>query len=633
VVPVRVRILALLATIACAPTSAHAIVTEVHMVDGPSGEVLDLGGVAMAEDGTGGLVYRKRVDGRAHVFAAQYVDGRWLPAQRVDAGQSFDSSWPRIGAGNGGRLAVTWVQEFGPGSDRMFSAALDPGARNFQRPVPIDLNVGEASATHPSLAMNRGGSAYLVYRVVTQSTNLPPGYVLSDTRIARYNGSLWTLSGSLVDRNPGAPTRAPTAANSPKVDIDAQGNGIVAFQEPDDDFVDRVWARRVFGSALGIPLLVSPQEYDGAPLRGPADGFDLDVAGLGQGAVAFRQQPGEGSRLAGPRVFVNLIPESSVEGADKFAGAKLADGQGGADVGVPSVSVTGFSPFLVGFGLGAATLVSAGDEITDAVPARLDSGLSTVPGEPRVELSDSTASVAAWREGVGSRGAVSVRELTADGVPEARPVRAPSGGPVNALELSGSGLGDGIVGFHQGGEGFGQVAAVVVDAPPVDVLVETKDDWVRRRRTRIRWAPALSSIGSVSYAIAVDDEEVARDIRGLAALLGPRALPDGRHRLEVVAIDSAGQETVSRPIRVRVDRRGPAVSLRPAGRDLRVRVRDAVSGLRSRTVRIRFGDGSSAGRAAGARHRYTRAGRYAVSVTARDRAGNRVRFRRRVTVR
>ena len=85
----------------------------------------------MAEDGSGGLVYRKRVEGRAHVFAAQYVGQRWRAPQRVDVGQAFDSSWPRIGAGNGGRLVVTWVQEFGVKSDRMFSASLDPGASSL----------------------------------------------------------------------------------------------------------------------------------------------------------------------------------------------------------------------------------------------------------------------------------------------------------------------------------------------------------------------------------------------------------------------------------------------------------------------------------------------------------------------
>ena len=139
--------------------------------------------------------------------------------------------------------------------------------------MPIDLNVGEAVATYPSLSMNRGGVAYLAYRVLAGNgaadPNAPPGYFAADTRIARYNGSLWSVLGVPADRNQAAPVSdAPPPPNSPKVGIDVSGNGIVAFHEPDDDFVDRVWARRLFGSTLGIALLVSPQEHGGLALRG-----------------------------------------------------------------------------------------------------------------------------------------------------------------------------------------------------------------------------------------------------------------------------------------------------------------------------------------------------------------------------
>ena len=93
--------------------------------------------------------------------------------------------------------------------------------------------------------------------------------------------------------------------------------------------MDRVWARRIFGSTFGIPLLVSPQTFGNAPLRGDADAFSLDVTGFGEGAVAFRQQPGQGSALGGPHVFVNTIPEAFSDAAGQFAGPRLADGARG----------------------------------------------------------------------------------------------------------------------------------------------------------------------------------------------------------------------------------------------------------------------------------------------------------------
>ena len=317
---------AVLASLALAQP-APALISDVQPIDGPSADVLEVGGAAMSEDGTGGLVYLKRAGGRAHVFAAQYVDGAWARAQQVDRGQGFDSSWPRIGAGDGGRLVVTWVQEGGPGIDRLFSAALDPGSRSFEPPVLVDPNVGEATATFPSLAMARGGQAYLTYRVITSTGGgNPPGYVGADTRVARYSGELWSVFGSPADRNPSIPVRSPTAVNSPRVAVDIQGGAIIAFQEPGDDFVDRIWARRIFGSVYGNPLMVSPGTYGGAPLRGPADAFDLDVSGFGQGAVAFRQQPGQAGRLPGTRIFVNEIPDLFAETSGAFVGAQLVDG-------------------------------------------------------------------------------------------------------------------------------------------------------------------------------------------------------------------------------------------------------------------------------------------------------------------
>jgi hypothetical protein len=627
-------VLALLLVLLTVPAAAHAAISETHTIDGPSPDVLDIGGVAMAEDGTGGVVYRKRVEGRAHVFAAQFAGGAWRAPQRVDVGQSFDSSWPRIGAGNRGRLVVTWVQEFGAGSDRMFSASLDPGATRFQPPVPVDLNVGEATATFPSLAMARGGTAYLAYRVVTDTSAAnPPGYVGGDVKVARYGGSLWTVLGSVADRNPSIPVRVPTTLNSPRVGIDVGGtSGIVAFQEPGDDFVDRIWARRLFGGSMGIPLQVSPSEWDGAPLRGPADAFSLDVAGFAQGAVAFRQQPGEGGRLGATRIMINEIPDSFSEGAGQFGGARLVDGQPRGDVGAPSVAVTPLSPFRALFAAGGAVLGGTGDsERVDPVE-RLDEG-GGASADPLVDLAETTAAAIAWK----TTGGVGIREMRADGVPESLVTRAPLGGPVNALELGGSGLGDAIAGFHQGGTSFGQVAAVVVDAPPSEFFIQVPEGWVRRRAARIGWDPSPSGVTPARYTVTVDDEPVKEGLRVLRTQLGPRELPDGRHTIQVIAIDEAGQETSSQSGEVRIDRRKPRARVSRRGRTIRVHVSDGRrrtgSGIRKGTLRVTFGDGSRPARRARAAHAYRSPGVYRLRIAARDRAGNRLSLNRRVRVR
>src|SRR3954465_12620456 len=90
-----VRLLLALLVAACLPTTAHATISPVTPIDP---DAVDFGGVAMAPDGSGGIVYRKRVDGHTHIYAAQFDGNGWRAAQRVDNGQNFDSSWPVIGA-------------------------------------------------------------------------------------------------------------------------------------------------------------------------------------------------------------------------------------------------------------------------------------------------------------------------------------------------------------------------------------------------------------------------------------------------------------------------------------------------------------------------------------------------------
>jgi hypothetical protein len=619
------------------PGIARAAISSAEVIDA-NADILELGGVAMAEDGSGGLVYRKRVDGRAHVFAAQYVDQRWHAPQRVDIGQAFDSSWPRIGAGNGGRLVVIWVQEFGVKSDRMFSASLDAGADRFQSPVAIDFNVGEATATFPALAMNRGGAAYLVYRILIEAASgaLPPGYVRAETRVARYNGSVWSVSGVPVNRNPSSPVALPTGTNSPKVGIDTNGNGVVAFQEPDDDFVDRIWARRVFGSTLGIPLIISPQQFGGQPLRGPADALALDVTTFGGAAVAFRQQAGERSALTRSRVFVNTIPEAFSPDAGKFGSARIADEFPGGEAlgvtGAPSVGATSNGVLLVGLGAGQASLAATGIDAAIGEAERLDDGRTGVDGGATVELADSEGAVLTWK---ARRTAVAVKEHSRNGDDTLKYTRAAAGGPVAELVMSGSGLGDGLIAFRQG-DALPQIAAVTVDAPPLDFPVNTPIRWVRSKRVKITWDPAPNALGGVKYALIVDGEELMRNLSRRSVRLRSARLGQGRHEVSVVATDTAGQESESGASDLNLDTRAPRVSVSRRGLKVRVSVlegrRRRASGLRRGATRISFGDGKRARGKARVQHRYSGGGTYRLIVKARDRAGNSIVVRRRVRV-
>jgi hypothetical protein len=627
-----VAVLAALAASVLGAATARGSISPVVEIDGTA--IVDLGGVAMAPDGTGGLVYRRIEEGRTHIFAAQFAGGRWLPPQRVDAGQRFDSSWPAIGAGDGGRLAVTWVQEFGQSSDRMYSATLDAGARRFQAPVPVDLNVGESTATWPSLAVNRSGAAYLAYLVLQRPTGADvPGTARGELRVARSGGHLWSTFGFPLNRNAQGVFRLPTAGTAPRVGIDVTGNGIVAWQEPDEEFVDRVWARRLFGGQAGIPLAVSPREWGGRPLRGPADAFSLDVAGFGQGAVAFRQQPGEGSALTGPRLMLSTIPETFATGANAFGAPRLIDGAGEAAPaapGAPAVATTRTGEMEVAFSLAQRTLLTGADDRAVQRPLRLDDGRSSAPGEPRAEVGVSGAAAVAWRVRRGSAGAVGVTERRADGVNVRRQLSTAVGGVVDGLELGGSGFGDALVGWVQGPADRRRIAAAVVDAPPDPFAVQTPIEWIRGgRAVTLRWDEPPHAIGGVTYAITVDDDTVAEGLRGTMRRVRLRRLDDGIAVVQVVAEDSGGQETTSFPAELKIDRRQPRVRVRGmSGHRVRVVLRDGrrrnVSGVAPRSVQIDWGDGRSSSGRAKLTHTYRNGGRHRLVVRARDRAGNRV---------
>ncbi|MCW3019489.1 MAG: domain containing protein, partial [Solirubrobacterales bacterium] len=155
---------------ALAAREAHAVILPAVTIEGPSEEIVGFGGVAMAEDGSGGVVYLKRVGGVAHVFVSRYVEGHWLAPIRVDTEGQYAASWPRIGASDGGELVVVWATPFatekGQPVDELMSATLGPGASAFGKAIIVDPDIREGSGASPDLAMSSTGQADVVYRVV-----------------------------------------------------------------------------------------------------------------------------------------------------------------------------------------------------------------------------------------------------------------------------------------------------------------------------------------------------------------------------------------------------------------------------------------------------------------------------------
>jgi hypothetical protein len=633
----------LLATLCCAaaltagagPARAE-ISSPATVIDGPSADIVGLDSVAMAPDGTGGVVYRKRVGGRVHIFAARFTGGAWQRPQQVDAGQPFDSSWPAIGAGNGGRLVVVWVQAFGANvQDRMFSASLDPGATTFQAPIPIDLNVADGTDIWPSLAMNAGGQALLSYRVVTDrdlsGQGVPAGYVAADLRVQRYDGAFWSAVGTPIPRNPNQPIREPTQDNSPQVAIGQDGNGVVAWQEPDDAFVDRIWARRLFtNGTTSIALQASPATFGGKPLTAGADEFELAMRGFGTAAIAYRQPPGAGGPWTRARVLINQLPSAFTDSAANFEGARVIDGpapDGPAGViGPLSLAVDTTGDFAVGMALDDSSVELTGDETAVGAAARLDDGHSTIAGDPVLDIADDGALAAAFKVELGGADGVSVLEQRADGTPITQTLASPGGGDVGALKLAGSGLGDAAIVFEQGTLSGSTIVGTDVDAPPSTFDVNSPISWTRAANVPLTWDPADNAISGVTYSVDVDDQQVASDLTGTSYTLKRKLVGNGKHTISVVATDAQGQPTTGKASDLEIDRSAPKFTVKRRSQTLTLKVSDGLKGTCSGAVasatKVSFGDGSKAKGKTQLRHRYSRPGRYRLTVTTKDTAGN-----------
>jgi hypothetical protein len=628
----------------CAVT-AQAEISPVTPIDGPSSEIVELGGAAMAADGSGGIVYRKRVEGRDHIFVAQYVEDKWNPPQRVDVGEKFESSFPAIAAGEGGRLLVVWANHYSSTTDGLFSATIDPGSAGFQPPTPVDLDIGQATGTYPSVAMDLSGDAYVSYRVITavsgpSTPNIPPGYVQDEIRMAHFDGQYWTSFGQPLNRDVAQPVPQPTALNSPQVAIDLTGEGLLAWQEPDDNFINRIYARRIFGLVPGNILDVSPTTYSGHPLNGAADELSVDFAGFGEGAIAWRQEPAPGSGFSRPRVFVNEIPSSFSPKGSAFGTAKPVDGPATSEgppegVGPLSMAVDAEGAFDVGYGTGDQSFDGNGSETAVGTPIRLDTG-SEVPGDPVLTRAADGALAAAWRVQVHGAGGVAVLERRADGTPNRAIVAAPHGGAVQQLDLGVSHRGDAIFGFLQGSGANAQIAAVVVRAPPGEFVTDAPNGWVKAARIPLQWEVPLAGAGKIAYSILVDDREVVENVSGDEYLLNREQLPDGVHSIQVEATDSLGQVVDSVPATIKVDRTPPRVRVHVSGASVTVEVSDGpkgeVSGVKLGSVKVSFGDGRSAGGRKTLKHSYAHAGTYTIVVSASDNAGNKMSVRKVVLV-
>jgi hypothetical protein len=603
VLTVLLALLALAALPAAAP-AAWFPASASPPVDGPSADIDRLGGVDLARDGTGGVVYLKRVDGTSHVFLSRFNGGAFRPPERVDNGIAAGATDAVITAADVDRLAIVWTA-----GNSVYGSIV---VGNDQQPGPLlgptELYAAPGPVTNPAVDMGINGTAYASYTV--------PGTGGGDIRVSRLEATTWTPVGAPLDIDPGL--SAGTGNQRSRVGVSAEGNGIVTWGEG-----PRVYARRVTGlNPSAAPQQLSVPNVGGTP-AGAADSPDLDIEDDGSFVWAvFRQDVG-GSRAIARRML-----------GSTFDPPVLLDGGPGSTA--PRVAMNGRGQGLAAFevpGGGVAGNVLYNDIFA---PGQLfHSAASTQGPEPKPGASEHRENVVAWRVADGA-GNASIKgrlqpEPTKPFDPEVELSRADLGSVApGQFAVAGDRLAGFVVAMAQGPATSRAITVALHDRLPGRPGAIARSAWQSSRRAKLEWRPGRDLWGPQRFRVVVGGKVVGETTG--SSLRPAQGLSAGRPiTYQVVAIDARGQEAPSRTRRVRFDNVAPKfkvriVGKRRAGRALRVVVKPKDGkGSGIREVRVRYGDSTRVVKQRkrfGGRHVYRR-GRFTLKVTVYDIAGNR----------
>ncbi|HEV3229517.1 MAG TPA: hypothetical protein VGY97_08590 [Solirubrobacteraceae bacterium] len=350
------------------------------VLDGPSPDIQSLGGVAIAVDGGGALVYVKAVNGVNHVFASLLTSHVWSPPVQVDVGLSGASSQPVVGAGNLGKVAVAFIN-----GGNLYQSVAPGTGQHFTPPQGI-----ATSASNPALSMSQDGAAYLSFTDPTTPAHVRVAHMPYKDINFHLNPQSLNIDAA---RNAGD-----TPAKAPRVGISADGTGIVSWGEDGADGHVHAWVRRVARDSISP----TPQDI-GLPSFGGATGIGADAAqvqlefagSLGWGV--FRQAfsaTGTPERVFARR-FIGSLFESPVPLDDlTFPATDSA--------GPPALSSTGKGDALVAVGLLSshqtiASVARAKFHRFEA-PIPLNSGTDAVDPQPAAALGNNGVGLVAWHQ-------------------------------------------------------------------------------------------------------------------------------------------------------------------------------------------------------------------------------------------
>ncbi len=611
---------AALATPATAQTMALEPSAE---IDGPSPDIDSLGGLSVARDGSGGLVYLKDVGGIAHAFVARLQGGAFRAPEELDGTLSGGSSQPVIAAGNGGLLLIAFIN-----AGQLYVVDRAGSASAYTPPDPL-----ADGASNPAIAISNFGKAYLAFTALGAGGH--------DVRTAYYYGGRWELEAAPLDAVPA--DDAGVGTGRPAVGAAGDGVGIVAWGE-----AGHVYSRKVWGT---FPSTVFEQA-DVSSLSGwsevSADDPAIAVGGNSSYAdVAYRERISNGGGDSQTRVLLRRLRGSQYErvngadglstpGTDSADDPQIAADEYGQGLATSATADSGavFSMQLGGSGLPGATM-------------QINSTPGTGSPSPVPAPAGYHDGLIAWQQDPGSAGSPEIRVRFFDGSgfgPELV-ASSPALGVTQAdrgLYAAGDIAADVAIAWVQTTGAGSQIVAAQLYQPPGSIGALARFHYVRQSHTRLTWPAAREPWPPLRYLISVDGRPTAQTRGATGVTL---ALADGPHTWSVQAVNRGGLTSTTRTAWLWVDTVPPIVSIElprtvRAGTAVHLFVTDTdavppqpaadASGIAK--IKVRWGDRTSAVIGHGKYHLYRHPGSYRVTVTVTDRAGNATTVRQRIRI-
>lgn len=594
-----------LALAVIAPAGASAGFFGGDTVDGPSADIVRVGGVDVARDGGGVVVYVKKVTGIDHVFAARLVDGKWQPPERLDAALPLPSGEPVVGVANRGAAVVAFTN-----NGQLYTIVRRLSATSWPAPVAT-----AAPAATPSIDLSVNGVGYVAWA--------SSGDVKAAT-LDRTSASFKPVEG-VLDITPDSD--AGSGLGRPEIAASADGTALATWGEN-----GHVYARRVFHTQHStIPQDLTVLNLNGH-IGGVADSPVVDIADDSSFAwVSFRQafDNNATTRVLARRLVGSAFDPPADVGAGSF---------GGEGAGTPALDVTG-----IGDGIFASE--STGSHTPFGALLYLDvlrapfglSPANTVASAPAVAIGETSQSAAAWFSTAGAPASLHARTFKFAKPADAEvAISDPALGAVDTaagLFAASDRYGDTVMSYVQGIGATRRLLAAAWDRPPVNLFATTTFHW--RIDKPLGWEIVSEPWGGIVYTIVVDGATLGTTTdRGSFAIAG--RLIDGIHRWRVVATDTRGQRKTTTTRTLRIDTTGPRLTVsikgkHKAGKALKLiaHASDPYSGLAS--VKFDFGNGTLPVFAETVRRAFAK-GSHVFTVTATDRLGHATTVTRRVVV-